>query len=91
MLMLLAAGILAFPSTAGHRVRGFILGLALVYVLTLTRLALLHVTLRYSPAAWDALHGVVLPLGPVLIIAWYFLMWSAPAATRPMPDRGAAA
>jgi exosortase family protein XrtM len=88
MLMLLAAGILAFPASAGHRARGFLIGIALVYLLTLTRLALLHFTLRYSPGAWDALHGLVLPLGPVAIVALYFLKWSAPMTPVAVPDRG---
>lgn len=85
MLLLLTAGILAFPSSIRHRVRGFCWGLILVYALTLARLALLHFTLRYSPRAWDLLHGVVLPLGPVLLIALYFLHWSAAGAGTVQP------
>jgi exosortase family protein XrtM len=83
MLLLLTAGILAFPSSARHRIRGFCWGLIIVYALTVTRLALLHFTLRYSPRAWDMLHGVVLPLGPVLLIALYFLHWSAAGTAEP--------
>jgi exosortase family protein XrtM len=83
MLLLLTAGILAFPSSIRHRIRGFCWGLIIVYALTVARLALLHFTLRYSPRAWDMLHGVVLPLGPVLLIGLYFLHWSS-------ADRGTA-
>ena len=39
---------------------------------------LLHYILRYSPNAWQALHGLVLPLGPVVIMVLYFLHWSRP-------------
>jgi exosortase family protein XrtM len=89
MLLLLAAGILAFPATPRHRVRGFCIGIAIVYALTLLRLILLHFTLRYSPRAWDLLHGVVLPLGPVLLLALYFLHWSAQYATTVPPAHAA--
>jgi exosortase family protein XrtM len=80
MLLLLTAGILAFPTSTRHRARGFCVGLVIVYALTIARLVLLHFTLRYSPRAWDMLHGLVLPLGPVLLIALYFLHWSAAGA-----------
>jgi exosortase family protein XrtM len=80
MLLLLTAGILAFPASMRHRARGFCIGLVIVYAVTITRLVLLHFALRYSPRAWDMLHGLVLPLGPVLLIALYFLHWSAAGA-----------
>ena len=80
MLLLLVAGIVAFPATARHRLRGLLTGLAMIYVLTLGRLIALHFTLRYSPEAWDLLHGLVLPLGPVLVVALYFLHWSGSGA-----------
>ena len=77
MLLLLTAGILAFPTSTRHRARGFCVGLVIVYALTIARLVLLHFTLRYCPHAWNMLHGLVLPLGPVVLIALYFLHWSA--------------
>lgn len=77
MLMLLAAGILAFPAAAQHRAKGLVIGGALVYVLTVARLLLLHYTLQWSPGAWQALHGLILPLAPVILVALYFLHWSA--------------
>ena len=77
MLLLMIAGILAFPASARHRAREFCVGLVIVYSLTIARLVLLHFTLRYSPDAWNRLYGLVLRLGPVLLIALYFLHWSA--------------
>src|ERR1700737_3869302 len=77
MLLLLTAGIFAFPTSPRHRARGFCVGLVIVYALTIARLVLLHFTLRYSAHAWNMLHGLVLPLGPVVLIALYFLHWSA--------------
>jgi exosortase family protein XrtM len=87
MLLLLMAAILAYPASARHRVTGLGTGLVLIYALTVVRLVLLHFTLRYSPRAWDFLHGLVLPLGPVLLVGLYFLHWSA-AAARPAAPRG---
>jgi hypothetical protein len=41
----------------------------------------LHYILRYSPTAWEALHGLILPLGPIILIALYFMRWSAGATS----------
>lgn len=80
MFLLLIAAILAFPATLQRRVQGLLMGAALAYVLSLIRLMLLHYILRYSPNAWEALHGLVLPLAPVALMVLYFLHWSAAAA-----------
>jgi exosortase/archaeosortase family protein len=69
MLLLLIAGIMAFPATKQQRAWGLGIGFLVVYVLTIARLVLLHFTLRYSPRAWEMLHGLILPLGPVLLTA----------------------
>lgn len=79
MFLLLIAAILAFPASLRRRVQGLSVGSILAYVLSLIRLVLLHYILRYSPNAWQALHGLVLPLGPVVIMVLYFLHWSRPA------------
>jgi exosortase family protein XrtM len=77
MLLLLVAAVLAFPATARQRVQGLLWGSLLAYALSLTRLLLLHYTLVYRPALWEALHGLVLPLGPIVLLALYFLHWTA--------------
>jgi exosortase/archaeosortase family protein len=77
MFLLLVAGILAFPATWPWRLQGLLFGSILAYVLSITRLMALHYILRYSPGAWEALHGLVLPLGPMIVIALYFMGWSA--------------
>jgi exosortase family protein XrtM len=79
MFLLLTAAILAFPASWRRRLQGLLVGSVLAYVLSITRLMLLHYILRYSPDAWQTLHGLVLPLGPVVLLALYFLHWSAPA------------
>ena len=49
----------------------------------------LHYVLHYEPATWEALHGLVLPLGPVLLLSLYFLHWSATSATGSNARSGA--
>jgi exosortase family protein XrtM len=77
MFLLLVAAILAFPASARHRFQGLLVGSVLAYLLSITRLTALHYTLHYSPAAWEALHGLILPLGPIVLMALYFLHWSS--------------
>ncbi len=88
MFLLLVAGIFAFPASWKHRLQGLLWGSILAYVLSITRLMALHYILRYSPAAWEALHGLVLPLGPIIVMALYFMRWSAGGVERP-PERAA--
>ncbi len=82
MFLLLAAGILAFPASPERRALGLLFGSMLAYLLSVSRLMALHYILRYTPHAWEALHGLVLPLGPIIFIAWYFLRWSCERAGR---------
>lgn len=77
MLLLLIAGIVAFPTSWRRRAIGLLLGSMLAYVLSVTRLMGLHYILRYNPGAWEVLHGLILPLAPIILIALYFLRWSA--------------
>ena len=69
-----AAGI---QQSATARAHGFLVGFVVAYALSISRLLALHFTLRYAPAAWEALHGLVLPLGPVVIVGLYFMHWTA--------------
>jgi exosortase family protein XrtM len=77
MLLLLIAAVLAFPTTLKRRMQGLLWGSVLAYILSVTRLVILHFVLRYSPGLWEALHGLILPLGPVVLMAFFFLRWSA--------------
>jgi exosortase family protein XrtM len=81
LFFLLLAALLAFPATMTHRLKGFLVGSVVAYLLSVSRLIALHFILRYSPWAWEMLHGLVLPLGPILVMAVYFLHWSS-VATR---------
>jgi exosortase family protein XrtM len=89
MFLLLIAAIGAFPAAVERKVRGLLVGAVLAYVLTLARLMVLHYVLHYEPATWEALHGLVLPLGPVLLLSLYFLHWSATSATGSNARSGA--
>jgi exosortase family protein XrtM len=89
MFLLLVAGIVAFPANWRRRVQGLLLGSVLAYVLSVTRLMALHYILSYSPSAWEALHGLVLPLGPIVLMALFFMRWSA--GTFPAPPMNSTA
>jgi exosortase/archaeosortase family protein len=87
MFLLLTAAIVAFPSSAKRRLQGLAVGFAVAYILSVLRLMALLYTIRHAPAAWESLHGLVLPLAPVLAIGWYFLRWSALASeSGPIAD-----
>jgi exosortase family protein XrtM len=86
MFLMLVAGILAFPATWKRRAQGLVLGSVLAYVLSLTRLMALHYILRYSPDSWEALHGLVLPLGPLVLMALYFTHWAQDEAQAAATD-----
>ncbi|MGO9988175.1 MAG: hypothetical protein ACLQAR_00940 [Steroidobacteraceae bacterium] len=77
MFLMLVAGIVAFPASLKRRAQGLLFGSILAYVLSVARLIALHHILRYSPIWWEALHGLVLPLGPIVVMALYFMHWSA--------------
>jgi exosortase/archaeosortase family protein len=87
MFLLLVAGIIAFPASTRQRAQGLLIGSLLAYALSIARLMSLHYILRYSPGAWEALHGLVLPLGPIIVMALFFMEWSG----RVVPPRPAAA
>ena len=89
MFLLLVAGIVAFPATPERRALGLLFGAILGYLLSVARLMALHYILRYSPTAWEALHGLVLPLGPLIVMALYFVRWSA-GGTAMTPEARAA-
>jgi exosortase/archaeosortase family protein len=77
IFLLLVAGIVAYPASLAAKAQGIAIGFVVSYVLSVSRLIALHFTLRYSPAAWEALHGLILPLGPIVIVTLYFIHWSA--------------
>jgi exosortase/archaeosortase family protein len=83
MFLLLTAGILAYPAPVRYRIRGMLIGFALAFALSVLRLAALDCTLRFAPGAWESLHGLVMPLAPVLVLAFYFLWWTGSSGIKP--------
>jgi exosortase family protein XrtM len=77
MFLLLVAAVVAFPATWQRRLQGLMLGSILAYILSVIRLMALHYILHYSPRTWEALHGLILPLGPIIIMTLFFMRWSA--------------
>jgi exosortase/archaeosortase family protein len=92
LFLMLVAAIAAFPASLARRVQGLVLGSLLAYLLSVARLMALYYTLVHSPGAWEALHGLILPLGPVVLMALYFLRWSSaiPASPTAQPAGRAA-
>jgi exosortase family protein XrtM len=84
MLLLLAAAIAAIPASFRHRLQGLLLGAALAYALSVGRLVALHYVLQYQPGAWEAMHGLILPVAPILVLALFFTGWlqAAPSASN---------
>lgn len=88
MFLLLAAGILAYPASLKRRLQGMLVGFMLAFALSILRLTVLDWTLRYTPGAWEALHGLVMPLAPVLLLALYFLWWTGGGLPPPREQPG---
>ncbi len=82
IFLLLVAGIVAYPASLRAKTQGIVIGFVVSYVLSVLRLIALHFTLRYSPGSWEALHGLILPLGPLVIITLYFIHWSGKTPLR---------
>ncbi|HKT73934.1 MAG TPA: hypothetical protein VJQ47_13665, partial [Steroidobacteraceae bacterium] len=75
ILLLLVAAILAYGAPLRPTVVGLLIGTALSCASGAARLTLLFWTLRFSRGSWEAVHGVVAPLLPVICVGLYFLHW----------------
>lgn len=88
LFLMLVAAIGAFPASRRRRAQGLLLGSLLAYLLSVLRLMALHYALHYSPGAWEALHGLILPLAPIALMGLFFLRWSSadssPEAAKPL-------
>lgn len=87
LLLLLVSAIAAFPARMLQKTRGLLCGSLLAYLLGIARLVALDYTLRYAPGAWVSMHGLIMPLLPVIAIALYFLRWSRFDGERRQSDQ----
>jgi exosortase/archaeosortase family protein len=76
LLLVVVAAMGAYPAGWRDKSRGMLLGVLLAYGLGIGRLMALDYTLRYVPGLWPAMHGLLMPLVPVMLLAFYFLRWS---------------
>lgn len=76
IVALLVAAIVAYPASAKQRLVGALAGLIVTYILSVGRLAALHYVLQYHPGSWEAVHGVVAPLLPVILVALFYSRWT---------------
>ena len=89
ILLMLAAGMLAFPASWRHRMIGLAWGVMLSELLSVSRIVALHYTLRHHPQAWESLHGLILPLAPIALVGIFYLRWTAARTSdgrRELPD-----
>jgi exosortase/archaeosortase family protein len=87
-ILLLTAAILAYPIKMRSRLRGLAYGIPLAYALSVVRLLLLHFILSQRPELWEALHGLVLPLLPIVAVGLFFSLWISAQQQRPDPTAG---
>lgn len=94
IVALLVAAIAAYPASAQQRLLGALAGLMLAYVLSVGRLVALYYALQYHPESWEAAHGVIAPLVPVMLVAVFYSRWtvwvSAARASRAAGASGVA-
>jgi exosortase family protein XrtM len=91
IVALLVAAIAAYPANLQHKLPGLLAGCLLAYALSVGRLVALHYTLQDHPASWEAMHGVISPLAPVILMGLFFSRWIAwVSATRAFGAPGAA-
>ncbi len=74
---LLISAVLAVPASLLRRTIGVLLGAALTYLLSVGRLVVLFDALRHHPAVWEAIHGLVAPLVPIVVVGLFFSRWLA--------------
>ncbi len=85
--LLVAAAILAFPASLRRKALGLALGLVLVYAVNLARMVGLYFVVAYRNDWFPLLHGYVVPIAFVAIVAAFFLWW----VSREMPTAAAGA
>jgi exosortase/archaeosortase family protein len=87
-LALFAATVLAFPASPRVKLKGFVVGGAIIWGFNVARIVLLYVAGVKWPRLFDILHEDVMALLLVLVSVGCFAVWAA--WLRGDPGRGAA-
>jgi exosortase/archaeosortase family protein len=82
-LFLLAAAFAVAPLAPRQRIRGVLLGVAVVFVVNQLRILALFYAYRADASLFESLHGTVAPIAVVLVVLAYFYAWLLHA--RPAP------
>lgn len=75
-IFLLLAALLAFRSTWRHTLIGMGLGIALVFLLNVSRITSLYFSLRFAKNWFDPLHAMVWPILIITSIGLFFVWWT---------------
>lgn len=81
-LFLLFAGFVVAPLTWRSRMKGFLIGTGVVFVVNQLRIIALFYAYRADHSLFDPLHGTVAPLVVILVVCVYFYAWLSHAAPR---------
>src|SRR5581483_5351110 len=81
--ILFASAIVAFPVRWRERAVGIVAGVALLAIANLVRIVSLYYVGVHWPAAFEAVHAEVWPLGMVALAVAAFVVWSRWAADAP--------
>lgn len=88
-MLILAAGILAFPAPWKHKAAGLVLGVVVIQVVNLARIISLFYIGAWNTAVFDWAHLYLWPALIMLLALLYWLGWVAllPAVEEPLPAR----
>lgn len=75
VMLLLVAGILAFPRKMKYKLLGIVIGVALIYPVNLLRIVSLFYVLKLAPRHFDFAHLTLWQSIIILLVALYFLFW----------------
>jgi len=75
LLMLLSAAIVCAPANWSFKLSGWFVACLFVWSCNQMRILSLYAALRAYPKWFGPLHGFLAPLGLVVLVALYFLIW----------------
>ena len=73
--ILFTAGVVAFPTSARARLLGLGLGLPIIFVINIVRLASLGAVIRYRPDLLPLFHEYLWQVFFILVVAGLYLLW----------------